>query len=96
MNNAFSAEFAHLRAATSSEPPDWIEIRFVFQMLEPYASTPELNEALEDLITAPNRACLILATNRLEVAFRRANRDVPGAKLGETDDSSSPVVDPEA
>ena len=72
LSTTFAAEFAHLRAAISPELPDWNEIRLVFRMLEPHATAPEMHEALEDLMTAPDRASLVLAANRLEVAFGRA------------------------
>jgi hypothetical protein len=58
MSSGFCAEFAHLRAAVAAELPDWNEIRLVFRVLEPYATTPEIHEALEDLITASDRVSL--------------------------------------
>ena len=69
MSAAFTSEFAHLRAAISSGPPDWNEIRLVFQLLEPHATTPAMHEGLDNLMTAPDRAGLKLAVNRLEAAL---------------------------
>jgi len=70
---AFTSEFAHLRAAISSGPPDWNEIRLVFQLLEPHATTPEMHDALDGLMTASDRASLKLAVNRLEAVFAGAS-----------------------
>jgi predicted RNA polymerase sigma factor len=66
---AFAAEFARLRAAVSAELPDWTEIRLVFQLLEAHATTPAMHEALDNLMTTPDRAGLKLAVDRLEAAF---------------------------
>ena len=49
--------------------PDWGEIRLVIRLLEPYATTPMLQETLLDLLAAPDRASLKLAVNRVEAAF---------------------------
>jgi hypothetical protein len=41
-------------------------------MLEPYAPTSEMHEAIEELRTASDRASLQPAANRLAAAFSRA------------------------
>ena len=69
MTNALSAEFARLRAAICAETSDWTEIRLVFQLLEAHAITPAMHEALDNLMTTPDRAGLKLAVDRLEAAF---------------------------
>jgi len=74
MTNPFAPEFAHLRAAVAEPLPDWNEIRLVERLLAPYATAPEMQEALADLMTASDRASLKLAVNRLETAFGRADR----------------------
>jgi hypothetical protein len=50
-------------------------------MLEPYATTPEMHEVLEELITASDRASLQLAANRLEAAFSRADGGRGGVRV---------------
>jgi hypothetical protein len=80
VSTATASEFAHLRAAISPEMPDWNEIRLVFQMLAPYATTPEMHELLEELITASDRASLQPAANRLEAAFSQARGDTVGCE----------------
>ena len=44
----------------------------LFQLLEPHATTPEMHDALDGLMTASDRASLNLAVNRLEAAFAGA------------------------
>jgi hypothetical protein len=47
-------------------------IRLVFHLVEPHASTPEMHDALDGLMTASDTASLKLAVNRLETAFAGA------------------------
>ena len=77
MTAPFAAEFAHLRAAVAAELPDWNEILLVFHLLEPHATTPEMHDALDGLMTASDRASLKLAVNRLEAAFAGAGGSAP-------------------